>query len=355
MTSLLDYKAGGKKQRSCRSMVFQPLILAVLLLLGFILPLQAQFKASVNLGATYTDNAFQLSEYDLNRFLNHDAPLSYVKNSDDLMLSTGFRSEYNTHWHWWKIIPYLNGSIEQNTLNTGKHTGDILAGIKVKRLLGELNLAYGYYPYTYLREYVDTDGTRKLEKFSYGKNLYKAEAFVHPSKKSTLNLEFKHEQYYYNKYFTEFDGPANTWTLGWKQSFPVLSLDGSYSYRVFDIANQVSVSQPEDASYESDIYAFGLQLKKMPLDSKYPSLFWSPQFKLKYEERYFQGKDSFHLGRADYIYATTASMQFFPGDRWNFNLDYSYNYRNVDAVSTTVAKLKDYSENRFGVSAGYQF
>jgi hypothetical protein len=243
----------------------------------------------------------------------------------------------------------------QHILNTDKQRFEALAGIKVSRKYGELGLSYGYYPENYIRYYKDTDGSGEQEKYSYEKNLYRAELKVKPLSKTTLSLDYRFEDYFYNKYFTEFDGDITTWTVGLQQSFPTFYLDASYGFREYQTEKGKEFDNPEDASYESDIYSFGIMIKKMPIDSRYPNIYWRPNLDLRFEERYYQGSDNWHSARTDNINRTDTSLMFYFGEQWNINLDYSHIFRNVDAPYSSVRKYKEYSENRFGVSVKYLF
>jgi len=163
------------------------------------------------------------------------------------------------------------------------------------------------------------------------------------------------EEHLYNKYFTEYDGDIVTWTLDLQHSFPTFYLNAAYGFKVYEIEKDFRYDNAEDASYESNIFSFGLLMKKMPLDSKYAHISWRPELDLSFEERFFQGSGTWHAGRTDDINTTTGTLHFYFGQDWNINLDYSHIFRNVDAINSSVRKYKEYSENRFGVSAQYRF
>jgi len=348
-----EAKAAFRRTAVRRGRTFHPIIMILtLIFLCLTSTLLGEFYGSVDLGVRYTDNAFQLSEYDLNRY---EYDLEFVHQSDDVVLNTLLFAAYQTHWRWWKIQPFAQSNMSQNLLNPAKQRFDIMGGIKVIRKLGEAGVYYGYYPDIYIRDYNDSDGTNEMEKFSYDKNLYRADLKVRPLKNSTVSLDYRLEKLYYNEYFTEFDGDIDTWTLGWQQSFPTFYIDASYGFKQYQTDKQNTLDNPEDASYESNIYAFGILLKKMPLDDRYPYVQWRPELDLRFEERYFQGSDSWHAGRKDNINTTTGALHFYLGETWNLKLDYSHIFRNVEAAYSSVRKYKEYSENRFGITARYKF
>ncbi|MDZ4182695.1 MAG: hypothetical protein U1B83_07460, partial [Candidatus Cloacimonadaceae bacterium] len=228
---------------------FVPIIMSFLLmlLLGMTV-LQAQVDAAVTLQGTYSDNVFQLSEYDFGRFDDEHPNLSYVDTSDDVTLSARFDLAYPMQYRWWKFIPSVSGTISQNVSNTDKNRRDILVRMKVQRHYWDFTALYGYYPYIYVRSYVDTDGTGELEKYHYERNLYRVDLNIRPLEKTTLRFHARTEDYFYNEYFTEFDGRADTFGAGIRQTFPIFSLEGMYYFRVFE--NKDLIDDPEDSSYE---------------------------------------------------------------------------------------------------------
>lgn len=342
------------KNKTRKSKYFHPIIM-VFMLMMLVSHVFGQVGAAVEVGAVYTDNAFQLSEYDLQRNEDNHADLKFVDSADDVIINAKLSADYATNWRWWQIQPYLQVNAYQNVLNTDKHRFESIAGLKIRRRFGELGLSYGYYPENYIRYYNDNDGSGEQEKHSYDKNLYRAELKVKPLRKTTLSLDYRLEQYYYNKFFTEFDGDITTWTFGAQQSFPTFYLDAAYSFKEYQTEQNKDFSNPEDASYESNVYSFGIMIKKMLIDTRYPNLFWRPNLDLRFEERYYQGSDNWHAARTDNINRTDTSLMFYYGSNWNINLDYSHIFRNVDAPYSSVRKYKEYSENRFGVSVKYLF
>ena len=351
-----DNKKEPKKPTTRKSKPFQPIIMCLTFgMLCFSAMLSAQLSTSVELNSVYSDNVFQLSDYDIQRFEAANPELKFIQATDDVSIGAKINLAYEMQWHWWKIQPSLQINSAMNVLNPDKEKTDGSVGLKVSRRLGEMGIYYGYYPNVYLRDYIDTGGTGVLQAFEYAKNQYKADLKVKPFKKSTASIEFKREDFFYNEYFTEFDGTTDSWTLGWQQSLPTFYLDGAYSYKVYETDNASNISLSEDASYESNVYSIGLLMKKMPLDSKYPTITWRPSLNLSFEQRYFQGTDSWHAGRTDNIDNTDATIQVYFGENWNLNLDYSHIFRNVDAMNPSVSKYKEYSENRFGISARYLF
>lgn len=345
-----------KAQRSMSAKKLRPIILLISLVLFWgVSSLSAQFEGSVSLGTRYSDNVFQLSENDLDDFNADEPDMDFVKTSDDLTLMTNVDLGYSFYYKWWKITPSVSATVTQNVSNKEKYRRDGLVRLRLDRYYWNFTALYGYYPRTYLRDYVDTDGTDELEQFSYARDLYRADLNLRPFKNSSLRLHARHEIYRYNEYFTEFDSKATTYGIGWRQNFPYFGLEAGYNYRVLD--NENNVTEPlDDSSYESNEYSGLILLKKMPLDDSKPKgVTWQPSLELSYEERFFQGMNEWYGGRTDQIYTTRASINIELSKAWNINLDYSHDFRNIDSPNSAVRRAKEYGENRLGAFVKYEF
>jgi len=335
---------------------FRPIILCFVLVLMFSWTLlSAQLEGGLTIGTRYSDNVFQLSEDDLSAF-NHDEPqMDFVTTSDDLTMQANVDLGYSFHYKWWKITPSVSATVSQNLSNKEKYRRDGLVRMRLDRYYWNLTALYGFYPRTYLRDYVDTDGSGLLEHFSYQRDLYRADLNLRPFTNSSMKLQAKYENYYYNEYFTEFDATATTYLIGWRQNFPYFGIEANYAYRVLD--NKENPIEPlDDSSYESNEYSGLILLKKMPLDSSKPKgVYWQPSLELSYEERFFQGTNDWYGGRTDQIYTTRATVNIELTKSWNLNLDYSHDFRNIDSPNSAVRRAKEYGENRLGAYVKYEF
>jgi len=330
----------------------RPIILSLLLVLTFGKgKLDAQVTGSISLGAVYFDNVFQLSEYDLDRFNDDHDNLSFAETSDDLNLSTKIDLGYPLNYRWWKFTPSIQAVYSQNVSNTDKYRTDAALRLRIDRYYWNALLQYGYNPHIYYRDFTDGDGSGDLENYSYSRNTYRLDLAVKALKKSTLKTNIRFEDYYYNEFFTEADGSALTGGAAIQHHFPAFTLEAGYDYREFTNDNQVD---NDDASYQSNIYKAGLLLPRMPLNEKGKTL-WQPQLGLNYEQRYYQGGGSWYGGRADYSYTLAAGFDLIFNPQLNLSLDYTHIFRNVESNNESLIRLKEYSENRLGLSARYKF
>lgn len=335
---------------------FKPIIMCLaFVVIVFGATAQTGIQGAVRLGIQYTDNVFHLSDYDFDRFQTNHPNLDYVNTTDDLTLSARLDLAYPLRYRWWRITPSVTASHDQTICNTEKYNPKFLTRLRVDRYHWNATILYGYYPHIYVRSYIDNDGTGKLEKYSYECNLYRADANVHLLKNGSLRLHYRFEEYYYNQYFTEFDGTAQTTGLGWRHRFPIFTLNAQYQFRSFD-NDERPMHDDRDSSYESDIYELGITMRQIPLtDSKSSKAKWCPALRLGYEERFFQSDDSWYGGRYDRIYTTNANILLTLTDKININLDYTHVFRNVDSPNALVRDLREYNENRLSVAAEYKF
>lgn len=334
---------------------FVPIIMSfmIMIILGSV-GLFGQIQGGIGLQVGYTDNVFQLSDYDLDRFDDAHPNFKYVDTSDDLSLTTNIDLSYPLRYKWWRFTPSVTANISQNVSNTRKYKRDAVIRMRVDRYYWNATVLYGYYPDVYIRDYVDTDGTGKLESYAYAKDLWRADLNIKPWKNTTLRANIRYEEFLYNQYFTEFDGDAKTYGLGIRQNFPLFVAEGMYGYRVFD--NWENDIDPDDSSYESNIYTGSIRLKPMPLnDSNKQGAKWYPSLRLSFEERFYQSADNWYGGRIDKVYRTEAGLNFDLNRNWNITLDYSHALRNVDSPNASVRRLRPYSENRIDAEVKYNF
>lgn len=349
----------AKRIKSSRGLIkrknFRPIILCITLMISAMANLNAQLEGELSLGLSYSDNVFQLSEYDLTRWDEQHQNLSYVETSDDLTLSTRIDLAYPIHYKWWKFTPSVSGTINQNLSNTDKHRQDTILRCRVDRHYWSFTTLYGYYPYIYYRHFKDSDGSQELEKYAYERNLYRAELTLRPHKNITSFANVRYEELYYNKYFTEADGHTITSELGARYDFPSFSLQGSYSYRDYSAEGWKDIDA-DDGSYQSNIYRGVLRLKAMPISgSSTKNSSWQPYLELSKEDRFYQGDSSWYGGREYYNTNTKAGVNVKLSPKWKLSLDYLHIFRNVDSPNESVLRLKEFSENKLSATVKYKF
>jgi len=342
----------AKKSKIRRKTNIRPIILLITFCLFFSFSrVEAQITGSVKIETTYSDNVFHLSEYDIDRFNDGHPNLEFIDTIDDLTLNTRLELAYPLSYRWWIFTPSVTGNFSQNISNEDKYRTDWTIKGKITRYYWNCSIQYTSNPYIYFRQFVDTDGTGELEKYSYSRDTYRTDIAIKPLPKTIVKANLRYELYRYNEYFTEGDGKAIAGEAGISYKFPFFTVEGAYGYRDFSCDKRL---ENKDCSYQSNIYQGALTLPKMPLSEQGKTL-WQPSFALNYEQRFYQGSGSWYGGRADYTYNLSAGMKMFFSPQWNLSLDYSHYFRNVETDNETVQRLKEYNENRLSAALRYTF
>lgn len=335
-----------------RVRLFRPILLIMFLLLclgnG---ALYAQLMGSLSVSTKYSDNAFQLSDYDLNRWDADHHLLSFAETTDDVSIASSLELVYPINYRWWKISPSLKFDLNRNISNTEKYRNDIAAKLRVDRYYWYASAQYAYQPHIYFRDFSDNDGTDDLQNYTYSRDIYRADLGIKPLKNTSLKANIRKEVFSYNEYFTEADGDAIQGGVGIYHRFPMFSVDAGYDYRTFNNENLVD---SDDASYDANIYHAKLTIPKMPISEQGKAM-WQPSLSLNYQQRYYQGGGSWYGGRADYLYTMNAGFLWSLSSKIDLSLDYSHIFRSVESDNDDVLLLKEYGENRFGAELKYSF
>ncbi len=310
----------------------------------------------------YNDNVFSLSEYDIDRFEDAHPIFSFIDTRDDLIINPSLRMRYSISLGKVTTTPYLNANYYQYLNNTDKTNYSVLTGLFNEYNGFNLNLYYGYYGDLYVRDYRDTDGTGEYEKYSYERNLYRFFSFFNLTSNDRPLLYFQIEEYFYNKHFTEYDGTATTYGLGWRRNFPTFYLRLFYYFRSYDPSNvEYNIEEIDsedritDFQYESNIYDVQFRNKRYGLIN---DIDFRPYFGFRFEDRFFTTKlpvdaAPFQSTRHEKRYRITLGSEFYLTNNLTLILDYRHFMRNVSSDNDTVPRLKDYSQNQFRLDFEY--
>lgn len=310
----------------------------------------------------YNDNVFSLSDFDMNRFEDGHQIFDFVDTADDLIINPSLRVRYPLEFGTLTITPYINANHYQYLNNPDKSNYSILTAIFNRYKSFNLNFYYGFYGDLYVRDYRDKDGTEEYEKFEYEKNLYRIYSYFPLTRNDTPLLYFQIEDFFYNEFFTEYDGRATTYGIGWRRSFPTFFLRFFYYYRQFEAENvsyrleDVVISDRiTDPSYDSDIYDIQFRNKRMNLLGNYD---FRPYFGLRYENRIYSTKlpvevAPFQSTREEKRYRITLGSEFYITRNLNIILDYKHYLRDTYSENESVPKYKDYRQNVFSIDFEY--
>ncbi len=345
-----------------RKLVVFSLLLATVSL--FAVPLNIDYS----LETEYSENIWHLSDYDIERAEEGSDSLPFVETIDDLVVKSSVRAKtsFKLKKHV-SIDPFVKLSYNYYTSNSDKTKSSILSGINAMYKPFYLTVEYGFNPGNYLRDYKDDknhlyNGTGEYEMFEYDKNQYRVKLSWQALKKHRFFAEGKMEELFHNEYFTEYDGVATTYKAGWRGSFPGVYLNFAYSFKEFVTEDDIQAlytddidwdTIPSDSSYESDIYEFGITLKK--IDTSWDDVKYRFTVDFDLEKRYYQGSDDYHYKREDTKTTVSPSLVFYLGKAIDIHLDYSYCNRTVESPYNSVPKYKEYLDNTLSLGFGYKF
>ena len=325
--------------------------------------LMSKLDLTTGLAIRYSDNVFSLSESDRERFDQGSSALSFIDSADDLVFNPYLRGRYTMNFGNYTLTPYFNFNYYHYTQNNDKSNYSILTGLFNSFGIFNVNLYYGYYADLYVRDYVDLDGTGEYENFTYEKNLYRLYSFFRLGRFDTPLLYFQVEDYFHGEHFTEYDGTATTYGLGWRRSFPTFYLRFFYYYREFVAANtdydidSFSLSDRiTDPQYESNIYDLQIRNKLIPLSDK---IQMRPFIGFRFEDRFYTTKlpvqvSPFQSTRNDRRYRLNIGSEFVLTPTLTATAEYSFFLRDSHSDNDTVIRLKDYNQQSVSLDFAYR-
>ncbi|PID28989.1 MAG: hypothetical protein CSB55_02670 [Candidatus Cloacimonadota bacterium] len=318
-------------------------------------------KTGVNI--SWSDNVFNLSDSDKEKFEEGNNKFDFIETSDDLKPEIYFDAEYkfDKKSPFRCFSPFGGISYVAYAKNTDKSKFSSDIGLKWEKRKLSLAVSYAYNPKIYTRNYIDKDGSGKSEKYEYEKNIYDFKCEYRILKNDYLIGGINFQQEYYNKYFTEYDGNALTYKIGWKHSFPLLYLKFIYNLKVFDcdkfdekFAAENNIDNQKDSSYESNKYVVALRMKKIKTGS---FLQIRPVLSCSFDQRFYQtdNLDIIHREREDNKVTTNISNTFYLSGKLSCKVFYKNVYRKTDSdFYEDISDIKDYSENEIGINFEYK-
>jgi len=315
------------------------------------------FLTGFRLRTYYHSNILKYSENDITEFKNAAKPEKFqIKSLDDFVIEAkaqfGIKHRlFLGHTQIDKLIFKYNFYTQNDVKNSAT------AGIDLTQFLRKnlsLKLGYYYYPDIYLKQYKSIlDDTGKYYKFSYAKNYYRAILNYLPLNFFKMNYRFSYSQLFHNEYFTEFDADVYTHKTGIYLKIPHnLEVSGSYSYKISKTRknNLAQNYDVEDASYESNIFAFSLLNSGIRISK-------NTELKLitsiKYEERFYQTtniNDAYHYTREDDILSLDSSLKIPLTTGFGIQFFYGYEIRQTQSPNASVVNDKEYSLYKCGLA-----
>lgn len=322
--------------------------------------LYSQTKLDFNFNLGYSDNVFNLSDNDLDRFEDNQA-YSYVESSDDLIQNVGLRLSHSFRTRNTRLTPSIATNYNNYLNNSDKSSFSMITGFngRFKKLFYDLR--YGYYPQNYTQKYKDSDGSLRYEKFEYEKNLFKLSLKYPVLKKMDIELYGKYEDYYHNKYFVEYDGYAQTIGIGAHYQLKPGTISGFYYFRQFinesdHSGMQTIIDNIKDCSFDSNIYDLKYQHKR--IYTNYAD--YAPFLGFRFEQSFYQSdfsviSDPIHSTRKDNKIKVNIGSEIYFSKNLKFKLDVIKELRRVNSENVKLKDTKDYDKTQLNIGATWSF
>lgn len=322
---------------------------------------KAPLSVTVAYRLAYDNNLFKYSPRDRARFLDRtETHLSPMHSLDDLRHDLKVTAAYKDP----RLLP--RPTQIQVTTNLTRFSYNPLRDFFWVSVTGrgdltdELGFGLNYYslPKYYLRDFRDRhDG--EYHRCTYGLNQWTGRLYVSPSKMADFTAWGRLRYYFYNKYFTEYDGEAETVGLDGAWRLGRFRLSGGWAFTKFtntgyDTAEIRGLTglEPEDSefgqsNFEEDRYSLSLQ---------YVTKVWKHTFlvtpAVTFERRYFTTSrtpdiDPLHSGRKDKVTGTEVAVKYFLRRGMSLECGWEYESRGSRASVPLTEDLKTY--HRWGM------
>lgn len=334
------------------------LIGSLLLVWSSALFCQSRINIDYNLG--YTDNAYNLSDRDLDRYEDSKS-FSYLKTSDDVIQTISLKYLYTYKSDDYRLTPSVTITQDNYFSNREKDNIGFSAGCNMRLFKLYADLRYAYAPQNYTQRYEDKDVTQEYEKFEYEKDMYKLSLSYPITRNHSPLLYFKYETYYHNKYFVEYDGNALTSGIGWQYKSKIGDLTAFYYYRSFKNESdnkdmQDIIDNEYDSSYDTDIYELNYSMPRI-----YTNLVdYSPFISMKYQNDYYLSEispiiDTIHATRKDKRFNINIGSLIYFSKNINFQLDLLKELRRVNSENVKLKDSKNYDKTQVNCGISWSF
>ncbi|MDP8226678.1 MAG: hypothetical protein P9L89_03425 [Candidatus Celaenobacter polaris] len=321
----------------------------------------------IDIRTYYDSNVLNLSDKDINEFLDGQDPDKYkLKSVDDIVSSfdielgfkhnlvmghtqiSKFKFSYDKYWkNGFKDFKFISFELIQYF---SKYV--------------DVRAKYSYYPYIFINKYKSNFySPYEYHDFTYSKNLVLSGINIRILDFAEFGYNFKYSNQNYNEYFPEYDA-YNLISGGWIGLRPMENTKIKFKYTyVQSIAKAEKVYEPgsieiRDPSYDSNIFYTSLSLPIGSGAMRRPvKLFTS----LELENRYYQSPfsvtiDPFHSGRKDNIMDVEVWIIYPLWYILDFRPFFTYESRNTHSPNgTLVSEEKGYITRTYGVSLQVRF
>jgi len=334
--------------------------------IGAVLP-SGVFTSTLTYRGTYNNNLLNYSPRDRGLFFDraelHPSP---IRSLDDWRTDLKLGASYQTRF-------YRNLDTElQTTLDFAHHLMDPIKNfgwlsLSLRQELGrgwDGSLAYFYEPEYYIRDYRDLH-SREYHPCDFTLAHWTVRAGYRPNKNIQLFGQGRIKEYYYNGYFTEYDGNTTELNFGAALRMDPWRMSLSWGYSEFKNTgfnsldrlpagliladNEVGQADYAENEYSASVsynyFFFGRRARAagdLSITNRYYATGRPPEL------------DPVHAGRKDMVTATALSAKQYWTKRLAFELGWEYAVRDSKADLPLASLLKDYYRWSCWLEMSYQ-
>ncbi len=226
---------------------------------------------------TYNNNILSLSKSDISKLRNGEGKDKFhIETTDDLIINSRLSADCYLKFKKQRYSKlFANVNFEHLLKNSIKDTRDFSLGIfsRYDFIYGELR--YTFSPDNYVAHYKDADLNPPIYKpYTYEKEIYGSYLGFIPLADWKLEFHYSYQNFYYNKYFTEYDAKRNVYGGFIKKEFRNVSVKLGYFYTDHNCRGygrdeqSYSSSDKSDYSFLEDTYKIKLYMKNIKVANR---------------------------------------------------------------------------------------
>ena len=333
-------------------------------------------NVSFGLKSMYDDNILKYSDEYIRRFLNQEDNGRFrIETYDDVVLIPEIR--LNATFRLVKgLNTTLNAEYRLNSFVVNHVKSRSYYALGVRQFItrkASIKLSYSYIPDFYIRHFRDDDWvdvigytSESFKPFSFSKDDYNLEVQHTLLKNTRLRYTLDYAQYYYNKYFTEYDCNNTGIDINIRQPISKrVKAELGYGFtrskaRGYDEPGENrSVSDDSDGSYNDNLFLIRLLVDlpnmgrlKHRVDVKCET---GPRY---YTSEKLPGLDKLHVGRTDKNLLLGGSYEIELSKAFEVALFGNWYHRRSETEvadnKSLISMEKDYDQHQVGMAFTYK-
>ncbi len=320
--------------------------------------------------STYDDNILRYSDKDYNNAKNgleSQERQSPVETLDDLRTDLKISAAYRV-----KIFGKRTTRI-QSTVNFARYlvnpinSFNWISILYKQNLSGRWNLSanYFYEPYYFLRDYKDVH-TGEYHHADFALSKTTGKLYYRPVKLIEFIGLTEYKSYFYNEYFTEYDGTLvgfggegiirrGPWRIALGYEYVEFNNTGFDASVNFTPDQDSQDTETGNGNYEEDRYSFSAIYSMKVISRKGKFKFNISGNRRCYTTDQTPAEDPIHHARLDLLYVLKLAFSLQLSDRVSAELGASHTNRDSEGSNPLITRVKTYSRNLSWVEFSYDF